>query len=204
MINFKKIVLVILVLIAAAGVVCAQDKNQGQETQNTGGPPNVLPDEQTLSVDTTGADAPNLTNNISSFTLWDVLRMVLVLGAVLGVIYLLFYLLKKAARPVKDSGTLIDLLATRNLTNSSAVHLIKVGSQIFLVGAGDAGVRLVSEITDKETLDRIALEKSADAGGSRSFAEVLRGVFKGESGSSSKGISGKSFIREQKERLKNL
>lgn len=203
MIIFKKIVFVLIILIAAAGVVYAQDQNQDQNTQNPAGPSNVLPDEQTLSVDTTEGNTPNLTNNISSFTLWDVLRMVLVLGAVLGVIYLLFYLLKKASRPVKDSGSLIDLLATRNLTNSSAVHLIKVGSQIFLVGAGDTGVRLVSEITDKDTLDRIALEESEDAG-SRSFAEVLRGVFRGERNSSTKELTGKSFIREQKNRLKNL
>lgn len=203
MVIFKKIFFVLLILITAAGVVYAQDQNQDKNTRNSVSPANVLPDEQTLSVDTTEGNTPNLANNISSFTLWDVLRMVLVLGAVLGVIYLLFYLLKKASRPVKDSGSLIDLLATRNLTNSSAVHLVKVGSQIFLVGAGDTGVRLVSEITDKETLDRIALEESEDAG-SRSFTEVLRGVFKGERSSSSKILTGKSFIREQKNRLKNL
>ncbi len=189
MIISKKIGFIILVFALTAGVISAQD---------TG-----TPDEQTLSVDTTETAAPNLNSNISSFSLWDVLRMVLVLGAVLGVIYLLFYLLKKASRPVKDSGTLIDLLATRNLTNSSAVHLIKVGEQVFLVGAGDSGIRLVSEITDKETLDRISLENSEQNGENRTFSEVLKGVFKG-SGTSGRGVSGSGFIKEQKDRLKNL
>lgn len=201
MITYKKIVLIVTVLVLTAGVYAQDAAAVNGEVAGT-----VLPDETTLTVDTdtAGTAGPDLNNNVSTFSAWDILRMVLVLGAVLGVIYLLFYLLKKASRPVKDSGSIIDLIATRSLTNNSAVHLIKVGNQVFLLGAGDSGIRLVSEITDKETLDQISLENSSSGAGTKSFAEVLKGVFSGGNSSSDGEIQGNSFFKKQKDRLRNL
>ena len=165
-------------------------------------------DETKLSVDTkevaANPQAPALTESLSTFSVWDVVRMVLVLGAVLGVIYLLFYLLKKMGHQVKDAGNIINVIATKNLTTNSAVHLIKIGGQIFLIGAGDGNVRLLSEITDKETLDQLTLENSAAVTQNRSFSDVIRGALKG--GGVLKDIDKErnTFLKQQKNRLKNM
>ncbi len=165
-------------------------------------------DETKLSVETATAAAnpqtPALNENLSAFSVWDVVRMVLVLGGVLGVIYLLFYLLKKMGHQIKDAGNVIDVIATKNLTTNSAVHLIKIGGQIFLIGASDGNIRLLSEITDKETLDQLTLENSTAVTQNRSFSEVIRGALKG--GGVLKDIDKErsTFLKQQKNRLKNM
>ena len=165
-------------------------------------------DETKLSVDTkttaVNTQTPALNESLTTFSVWDVVRMVLVLGGVLGVIYLLFYLLKKMGHQVKDAGNIINVIATKNLTTNSAVHLIKIGGQIFLIGAGDGNVRLLSEITDKETLDQLTLENSAAVTQNHSFSDVIRGALKG--GGILKDIDKErnTFLKQQKNRLKNM
>ncbi len=174
----------------------------GQETA-------PAPDETTLSVETpeaaSAAQNPALNGNLSTFSVWDVVRMVLVLGGVLGVIYLLFYLLKKMGHQVKDTGNIIDLIATRNLTSNSAVHLVKIGGQVFFIGAGDGNIRLLSEITDKETLDQLTLENSAaSAAQNRSFSEVVKGALRGGGILRNIDRERSSFLKQQKDRLKHM
>ncbi len=168
-----------------------------------GAPENQI-DEKTLTVDSANTQSPVLNRSVSTFSVWDVVRMVLVLGGVLGVIYLLFFLLKKAGRPVKDSGSIINVIATKNLTNNSAVHILKVGNQYFLVGAGDGNIRLLSEITDRETLDQFKLESSGPLSQNRSFSDVIKGVFRGNGGLGNVDKERSGFLKQQRERLKNM
>jgi flagellar protein FliO/FliZ len=65
---------------------------------------------------------------------WDFLRMVLILAAVVGVIYLIFWLLKRGFRRQLPQNDLIRLLGTRNLSGNRALHLVEMGKQVFLVG----------------------------------------------------------------------
>jgi len=170
---------------------------------DTGAPENQI-DEKTLTVDTTNAQSPVLNQANSTFSVWDGIRMVLVLGGVLGVIYLFFFLLKKAGRPVKDSGSIINVIATKNLTNNSAVHILKVGNQYFFVGAGDGNIRLLSEITDRETLDQFKLESSGPLSQNRSFSDILKGVFRGSGGLGNVDKERSGFLKQQRERLKKM
>ncbi len=198
MITKKCIYLLLFTLVLTMQSVTAQEQNTADK------PAVALPDEKTLTVDTEPAQQPELNRNVSTFSVWDVVRMLLVLGAVLGVIYLLFFLLKKASRPVRDSGSVIDVIATRSITGNSSVHLLKVGKQVFLVGSGDGEVRLISEITDKETLDTIDLDNTPVSAGSKSFSGVIRDVFQGSGGGESSETRSRSFIKQQKDRLKNM
>lgn len=170
---------------------------------DTGAPENQI-DEKTLTVDSTNTQSPVLNQTVSTFSVWDAIRMVLVLGGVLGVIYLLFFLLKKAGRPVKDSGSIINVIATKNLTNNSAVHILKVGNQYFFVGAGDGNIRLLSEITDRETLDQFKLESSGSLTQNRSFSDILKGVFRGSGGLGNVDKERSGFLKQQRERLKKM
>ena len=170
--------------------------------------PNI--DETTLSVDSTPAvntqnnQAPALNKSLSTFSVWDVVRMVLVLGGVLGVIYLLFFLLKKVGHSVKDTGNIIHIIATKNLNTNSAVHIIKIGGEVFFVGAGDGNVRFLSEITDKETLDQLILESSTSLAPNRSFSDVIKGALHGGGVLRNIDSERNAFLKQQKDRLKNM
>ena len=206
MVRFFKVIS-FLVLVLSPGVF-AYSQEAGVPKDPLAPAAAVPVDETTLSIDNTPAKAGQTQQEnpkFSTFSIWDVIRMVLVLGGVLGVIYLLFFLLKKIGSPTTgDTGSLINIISTKNLTGSSALHLVKIGTQYFLIGASDGGIHLVSEITDKETLDQINLENPSVSSGTKSFSGIIKGLLGGSNNwGRLSGVSNK-FLKDQKDRLKNM
>ncbi len=147
---------------------------------------------------------------LNSFGMWDLIRMVLILAIVVVLIYAVFYLLKRSSKGRMQASEIIKVLGSRSISGNKSLHLIEIGRQIFLVGSGDNGINLVSEISDKESIDEIRLKavNSADAG-KRNFSDVLAGMLGGRNeglgGSRSLGgDSGMSFFKRQKDRLRRL
>ena len=104
----------------------------------------------------------------------DYLRMVVVLAAVLGAIYLLFRVIRRGAGGRLNGSDRIDLLASRSLGGSRSLHLVRVGRQFLLVGAADQAVNLVARITDPESIDAFDASLAGGVDGSRSrFADLL-------------------------------
>jgi flagellar protein FliO/FliZ len=152
---------------------------------------------------------------------WDFLRMILILGAVVGVIYGLFFLLKKSrGRRTVENG-LIRMLGSRSLSGSRSLHLVEVGRSVFLVGSAEGGISLISELKDRETIDQVRLEGSrAVITPLRSFSSILAGLFRpappapgrDSPAASSAAAAGESiqvretaeYIKKQQERLKRM
>lgn len=90
---------------------------------------------------------------------------------VLGLVFLCFTTLKwwQTKRPGQLKKRL-SVVETVTLNPRRAIHLIKVGSKEFLVGATDHSMNLISEVPFEEAL---ALE-SVEAAGAKSFAQVLQ------------------------------
>ena len=104
----------------------------------------------------------------------DFVRMVVVLAAVLGVIYLLFLLIKRGASGRVSDSDLISLLGSRSLGGSRNLHLVQVGNGYYLVGAADQAISLIAAITDQESIDTLKLDLAGNPGtGRRRFAELL-------------------------------
>lgn len=144
-------------------------------------------DERTLTFgddaegneDTAGAQP----GSINSFGIWDFVRMVIVLGIVIAIIYVVFYLLKRASGGRFENSPMIRVLGSHGLPGNKALHLVEVGRQVFLIGVGDDSIMLVSEISDQESLDELRLKASTtttERGGN--FADMLTGFFHGGGG----------------------
>jgi flagellar protein FliO/FliZ len=135
---------------------------------------------------------------------WDFIRMVLILAAVVGVIYLIFWMLKRGFRRQLPQNDLIRLLGTRNLSGNRALHLVEMGKQVFLVGSAEGGISLISEIRDQETLDSIALERSQMGNRTpQGFAQFFQSLLKSGSSQSSVGDT-VDFMKQQRRRLEKL
>ena len=148
--------------------------------------------------------APAATQTGSSVTTWDFLRMLLILALVVGVIYLLFWVLRRGSRKKIQENDLIKVLGSRSLAGNRALHLVEVGTSVYLVGASDGGVELVSEITDKETLDSVRLKAAEQLPtGRRNFQQILAEIFRPAKRPFSvrEGIG---FLKGQRERLRKL
>ncbi len=137
----------------------------------------------------------------------DFARMILVLGLVIGLIYGFFWLLKRFSGAKAEGEDAINLLATRPLKGDVALHLVEVGTHIYMVGSSSSAVNLIAELDDKESVDEIRLLSSRTARpASGGFAAMIRSRF-ASSGSKSGADSDNDpaeFVRRQRERLKDL
>jgi flagellar protein FliO/FliZ len=136
---------------------------------------------------------------------WDFVKMLLVLGGVVGLIYLLFLLLRRGARNRYPENQLIRMLDYQSLSGSRALHLVEVANNVYLVGSAENGVNLISEITDKESLDTIRLELSQKPTPQRrNFSDVLVSLFKSSNNRGISAVDSINFMKQQKDRLKKL
>ena len=152
---------------------------------NTAAPINeselIIPDGSRTAAAANGAGRPAsaplaATPGVST---WDFVRMLLILAAVVGAIYLVFWLMRRSAGKKVTENDLIHVLGSRSLAGNRALHLVEVGRSIYLVGSSDGGVELIAEITDKESLDSVRL-KAAEEGpaGRRTFQQILAEIFR--------------------------
>ncbi|MFO8065763.1 MAG: flagellar biosynthetic protein FliO [Spirochaetia bacterium] len=151
-------------------------------------------DESSLSFgEDTGEDeqGEEQPTSINSFGVWDFVRMIVVLGIVIGAIYVVFYLLKRASGGRLENSPVIRVLGSHALPGNKALHLVEVGRQVFLIGVGDDSPVLISEISDQESLDELRLNASTTASENRgSFADMLSGFFHSGGAGASGGTSG--------------
>jgi len=197
----------VLVLALAAQPIAAQ-ASQTSSTA-TGAASAAALDESRIPLGNTTAGsaagtapAPAATPGVST---WDFVRMLLILACVIGVIYVLFWLLRRGTgRGRVQESDLIRLLGSRGLSGNRALHLVEVGSSIYLVGSSEGGVELVAEITEKESLDSVRL-RAAEQGPAarRTFQQTLSEIFRPAKTPFSIG-EGIGFLKGQRERLKKL
>lgn len=150
---------------------------------------------------------PNPVRRGGSF--FTILQMVLVLALVAGAVYGVVFFLKRLSRPGVQKNPHLRILAAAHLGSNRFVHVIAVGSQAWLIGAGEGGVSLISEITDSEAVDALLLEaseKSAEAEPGKQlsgFAHLLS-RFSGKEGSAVQPDLNVENLRKRRERLREL
>lgn len=200
-----------LLMLLAAGIfafasisLTAQesDGNSGEAAETT-----QTVDESTLIINTddpTGEEAPEV--SATAIGMADLLRTVLVLLLVIGAIYLVMYILRRFSTSGVDGSSLIKVVGSKGLMKDSAVHLLEVGNQVFLVGTGNSSVNLISEITDQETIDNIRLNLSEGSTRTVSFAKrITDNLGLGAKKKAEEQIrESQVFLRSQRDRLKDL
>ena len=134
----------------------------------------------------------------------DFVRMVVVLAAVLGAIYLLFRFIRRGAAGRLGRSELIAVLGSRSLGGNRSLHLVRAGRGFYLVGAGDQSVNLVAEITDPDSVDLLAAQPGAHGGAARNrFADLLAEAGIGASPDARKApTADTAFLRQQRDRLR--
>jgi flagellar protein FliO/FliZ len=82
-------------------------------------------------------------------------RTIVGLAVVIGVIYGLYWILKqvKSSREDRAAGDGLRSLATLPLGPNRALHLIRAGGEVVLVGVGEGGVTPIRTYTEEEALE---------------------------------------------------
>ena len=185
--------------------ISAQEENTAAEGEKS---VQIPADEDPLKATerslTFGEGAP-AAGQVSGPSVWSVIRMIIVLALVAAAIYGVVFLFKKASKPSPNTDPYLKILANTHLGANRYAHIISVGGRAWLVGSGEGGVNLISEIEDKEIVDAMLLDDSqkteqAPAGRFADFKSILRRV-----GIKAQGRTpGADDIRKRRERLKGL
>jgi len=138
-------------------------------------------------------------------SIWDVIRMVLVLGLVAAAIYGIVFLFKRSAKQPVNSDPFLKVLANTHLGSNRYVHIVSVGEKAWLVGSSEGGVNLISEVEDKDTINVMLLEESKKSAASVSgrFPDFL-GMLRRLGTPAANRNQGADEIRKRRERLKGL
>ena len=159
-------------LAVSAHPVRAQDTSPAENTLE-------IPDESAIIISEGDPLEETGLGEVPIISTWDFIRMLLILAVVVGVIYLIFFMLKRALRKRMPENDLILLIGSRSLSGNKALHLVEVGRSIFLIGSADGGISLISEIQDRESMDLVRLENARTSlKNKQSFSDLLQAVFK--------------------------
>jgi flagellar protein FliO/FliZ len=197
------VVIIAMILTIATIPLSAQEEKKGTE-------------EGTFIID---SDAANTTNNsntpnqtkpaaekpVELVPIWDFIRMILILAAVIGVIYLFFFFLKKGVKKRMPESELIRVLGFVSLQRTQGLYLVELGNNIYLIGSGENGLSLISQVTDKETIDIVRLHASETVSGQKlNFSDLLMKMFKPKDKKQDDIVDPIDFLKKQQERIKNM
>jgi flagellar protein FliO/FliZ len=145
-------------------------------------------------------------------TIWTVLRMVLILAVVAAAVYGIVYFIRKAGnKPDIERNLHVKVLARASLDSNRALYAVKVGTQAWLIGGGEGGLRLIAELQDKEEIDAMEVDYSREAGkpgAKTTFASLLGRFAPKTEGKARTGAgllaAGSGVVRANRERLRGL
>jgi flagellar protein FliO/FliZ len=150
-------------------------------------PAALAADGESTPLNLSGDSTPKAADHATSAS-GGLVRTIVGLAVVIGVIYGLYWVLKqvKASREEKASGAGLKTLATLPLGQNRAMHLVRAGDEVVLVGVGEHGVtpirtygeheaRALGLLADDDTLpDVIELPAETVSTQRMSFLEALR------------------------------
>lgn len=139
--------------------------------------------------------------------LFDILNIVVTLGVIVLIVYLVLKFLKKTVgAPVDDFGV-IEIMASKGITQGIAIYIVRIGKDYYVMSSGDRGLNLIAKIEDKELIDILNVEKSNQARSVKEdFVDTLLSLFRKKGEKQSKALSqGRlEFLRNQRDKLRNL
>lgn len=117
---------------------------------------------------------PEFNGNRISYPLL-VLRTLAVLAAIVIGIYLIFRLfLKNRNKIVTDTG-LIKVLSSYPLAANRVIQVVEIAGKIMILGVSESSINLITEVEDKEFIDKIKLLSSKETEGAGSFkGQILK------------------------------
>lgn len=151
---------------------------------------------------------------------WLIFKTIFVLGALIGVFYYFFRFVTKKAGIQTIGRDVVQVLSIVPIGQNKFIQVIDLAGKILVIGVSDASISLITEIRDRDEIDRIRLlcssSSPARVGGFQEYISkhIVR-IF-GGSGSPTLGNddyrvsahdrenSRSGYLKRQRDRLKNL
>jgi len=91
---------------------------------------------------------------------WDYLKVLIGLIVVIVIVYTLSMIMKRfiTVRGLASSSESLKVLYTLSLSPARTLYLVRLSDRILLIGAGEGGIRTLTEITDPAEVSQILKE----------------------------------------------
>jgi len=169
-----------------------------------------LPDEKTLKISESPGTAASAPARSADITIWDFVKMVVILAFVLAMIWGVVWFLRRLSGQGPGTDSPIKILHTQGLGGNKVLQVVEVADQILLLGLGDGGIRLVKDLTGTEAGDtfRLTASEGRSQKGTPKFTELL-GTLLGLKPRIRPDLrepveNSSDFLKKQRERLKKL
>ncbi|MCL2026648.1 MAG: flagellar biosynthetic protein FliO, partial [Leptospirales bacterium] len=151
-----------------AAVVAAENK-ENKENENK-------PETEGLAAaDYTESDFAPKTSG-SSYA-WDIFKLLIILGLMVGGFYYFFRYISKKTGINARGGDIMRTIAVLPIGQNKHIQVVELAGKLLVLGVADGGINLITEITNKDDIDRIRLMSSFDdkpPGGSSTFQDFLK------------------------------
>ena len=175
---------------AAAGAHAADPPTESQIILQT--------DESTLPVQ--DVPAPRSTGRSTWLLL---VQLILSLAVVCALIYGVLYFIRHSKHFTTGDDPFLKNVASLSLAPHKTLYIVTLIDKAYLIGASDASLSLVAEITDKELIDAMNLHAAQTAGPNQSFSSLLHTFFPAAKPKETDANPFDSFLAKQRGRLQN-
>jgi flagellar protein FliO/FliZ len=146
---------------------------------------------------------PEFNENRISYPMM-ILRTVAVMGVIIIGVYFLFRVLVKKKTRLVTNSEVITVLATYPLAANRIIQVVDIGGQVLVLGVSDSSINLITELKDKEAIDRIRLASSKEQGGSGTFKDTFMNLLGGKPFSKPGQISHLSGYQKRINRMRKM
>jgi flagellar protein FliO/FliZ len=150
-----------------------------------------------------GEDSPGVPAAAPGSTAGPILRMLLVLVLAAAAVYGVVYFLKRASRPPEQRDPHVKILSSVHLGSNRFVYVVSVGGRAWLLGGGDGGLNLISEIEDQDTINAMILAETRRTGQGGKFPD-FKSMLRRLGVPVDDHVPGADNIRKRRERLKGF
>ena len=101
-----------------------------------------------------------------------IFKLIISLAAIVGLIYLTVFLLKKVGNRTTPSGnSMIKVIGKSYLTPKQSLYIVKLGTSYSVLGVGDSSVNLIKDLSPEEAK---AIETAPQD--NKGFQNILKSV----------------------------
>lgn len=146
-------------------------------------------------------DTATLRSTGRSSTAALLFQLIISLVAVCALIYGVLYFIRRSKRFTAADSPFLKNVASLPLAPNKTLYIVTLIDKAYLIGAADASLSLIAEITDKELIDAMNLQAAQTAGPKQDFGSLLQTFFPAAKTRSAETDPFDSFLSKQRERL---
>ena len=138
-----------------------------------------------------------------SSTVSMLLQLIISLAVVCALIYGVLYFIRRSKQFTAADDPFLKNVASLPLAPNKTLYIVTLIDKAYLIGASDASLSLIAEITDKELIDAMNLHAARTAGPKQSFSSLLHTFFPAAKPKEADANPFDSFLARQRGRLQN-